>query len=262
VGIRATRLIRSPGVYRNANWPQGWSASSVFCLIQAMTGLYPYAPLDLLLLDPHLPPWLPDLTVRNLRVGDAAVDLHFHRGPRGDSSYEVLEVRGTLHVVRQPSPWSLTAGPWERVKDALMSLIDPERAVRHRRWPTDAGMRGRSVSVGARKTSLRAEVRDVNEQSGLSLRQASIGISPEEDCRQDAERQRAHARTHPHHVSCLFPDRRSPAPRCYDTGCTSYAARRRPGQPKARADPRGQRHSPCTNTTQLHQFHLNGRSVS
>ncbi|WP_437603091.1 hypothetical protein [Sorangium sp. So ce590] len=36
--------------------------------------------------------------------------------------FEVLERRGNLHVVRQPSPWSLTADPAERIKDVLSSL--------------------------------------------------------------------------------------------------------------------------------------------
>jgi glycogen debranching enzyme len=72
-----------PGVYRDANWPQAWSASSVFCLIQAMIGLYPYAPLRLLLLDPHLPAWLPELTLQGLSVGEAEVDLRFRRDATG-----------------------------------------------------------------------------------------------------------------------------------------------------------------------------------
>ncbi len=112
-----------PAMYAGANWPQAWSASTLFCLVQAMTGLYPYAPLDVLLLDPHLPDWLPELTVRRLRVGAAEVDLRFRRGADGRSDYEVLDVRGRLHVLRQPSPWSLTAGVAERVKDALTSLL-------------------------------------------------------------------------------------------------------------------------------------------
>jgi hypothetical protein len=35
----------------------------------------------------------------------------------------VIDKRGHLHVVRQPSPWSLTAGFGERVKDAVESLL-------------------------------------------------------------------------------------------------------------------------------------------
>jgi hypothetical protein len=51
------------------------------------------------------------------------VDLRFHRTKKGDSDYEVLDKRGALHIIRQPSPWSLTATFGERLKDALFSLL-------------------------------------------------------------------------------------------------------------------------------------------
>src|SRR5206468_3663961 len=104
-----------PGLYPQANSPQAWSASSLFCLIQAFLGLYPYAPLHLLIVDPRLPEWLPELTLKNLRVGEAVVTLRFRRDEKsGRSEYEVIEKSGSLHIVRQPSPWSLEAGPGER----------------------------------------------------------------------------------------------------------------------------------------------------
>jgi glycogen debranching enzyme len=112
-----------PAHYPNANSPQAWSASAVWCLLQSMLGLYPYAPLNVLLVDPHLPAWLPDITLSNLHVGAAVVDLRFHRTPAGHTDYEVLDKRGPLHVVRQPSPWSLTASYGERIHDALSSLL-------------------------------------------------------------------------------------------------------------------------------------------
>ncbi|MDQ3804803.1 MAG: amylo-alpha-1,6-glucosidase [Acidobacteriota bacterium] len=112
-----------PALYPQGNSPQAWSASAVFCFLQSLVGLYPYAPLNLLLLDTHLPEWLPEMTLRNLRVGGAAVDIRFYRKEGGQSDYEVLDKRGTLHVLRQPSPWSLTASFAERLKDALMSLL-------------------------------------------------------------------------------------------------------------------------------------------
>lgn len=111
-----------PALYPQTNSPQAWSASAVLCLLQSLLGLYPYAPLKMLLLDPHLPEWLPEITVRNLRVGKASITLRFHRKGK-ESAYEILEQRGTLHVLRQPSPWSLTAGFAERVKDVLTSLL-------------------------------------------------------------------------------------------------------------------------------------------
>ena len=107
-----------PGIYPKANPLQAWSSSSVFLLLQAMLGLYPYAPLKMLVLDPHLPEWLPEITLRDLRVGQARVTIRF----RGDS-YRILDQRGTLHVVRQATPWSLTSQPADRLRDALASLL-------------------------------------------------------------------------------------------------------------------------------------------
>ncbi len=112
-----------PALYPQANAPQAWSASAVFCLVQAMLGLYPYAPLSMLLVDPQLPGWLPELTVKGLRVGNATATIRFYRKPNGASSYEVQEKKGRLHVARQPSPWSVRATSWERFKDALVSLL-------------------------------------------------------------------------------------------------------------------------------------------
>lgn len=112
-----------PAFYPQANTPQAWSASAVFCLLQAVLGLYPYAPLNLLVVDPQLPAWLPELTVKRLRVGGATVSIRFYRKPSGASSYAVQEKEGTLHVVRQPSPWSLRATSWERFRDVLVSLL-------------------------------------------------------------------------------------------------------------------------------------------
>ncbi len=111
-----------PALYPQTNSPQAWSASTVFGLLQAMLGLYPYAPLNVLLLDPHLPSWLPEITLRSLRVGGAVLTLRFYRdGER--SGYQILDQRGRLHVIRQPSPWSLTASFAERAKDLLTSLL-------------------------------------------------------------------------------------------------------------------------------------------
>jgi glycogen debranching enzyme len=87
-----------PALYAQTNSPQAWSASTVFCLLQCLLGLYPYAPLKLLLLDPHLPSWLPEITLRNLRIGGSVVTLRFY-GEGDGSDYEVLEQRGRLHVI-------------------------------------------------------------------------------------------------------------------------------------------------------------------
>jgi glycogen debranching enzyme len=112
-----------PAMYPQANSPQAWSASSIFCLLQSMLGLYPYAPLRTLFLDPHLPEWLPEIRLSRLRVGNAVVTLRFCRKMDGSSSYEVEDLDGRLHILIQPSPWSVTAGLGERLKDAGLSLF-------------------------------------------------------------------------------------------------------------------------------------------
>ena len=87
-----------------------------------LLGIFPFAPLHALVVDPHLPEWLPEITLNGLRIGHGSVDIRFYRTANGKSSYEVLQKRGTVHVVHQPSPWSLTASLWERVKDLITSM--------------------------------------------------------------------------------------------------------------------------------------------
>jgi glycogen debranching enzyme len=112
-----------PAYYPFACSPQAWSASAIFSMLQAMVGLYPYAPLSAMMLDPHLPEWLPEITLHNLRVGKARATIRFHRDENGRTDYEVLDKQGTLHIINQPSPWSLTTSFAERLKDALTSFI-------------------------------------------------------------------------------------------------------------------------------------------
>lgn len=121
-GHQRTPVAPFPGLYTRADWPQAWSASAPFAMLQAMLGLYPYAPANLLLLDPHLPEWLPEITVEGLRVGGAVATLHFFRTTDGTTDYEILDLKGTLHVIRQPSPWSLTTGWAERIRDVAASF--------------------------------------------------------------------------------------------------------------------------------------------
>jgi len=111
-----------PAVYPAANAPQAWSATTPYTLLQALLGLQPYAPLKMLFIDPQLPPWLPEITLSRMRVAEAVVSLRFFRRPDGRSDYEVLDKQGSLHVVRQPSPWSLTADFGERARDILAGL--------------------------------------------------------------------------------------------------------------------------------------------
>jgi glycogen debranching enzyme len=112
-----------PALYPQANAPQAWSASTLFLIVQSLLGLYPYAPSNLLFVDPRLPPWLPALTVRDLQVGDATITLSFRRRDSGATTYDVVEKRGTLHVIHQASPWSLTESTGRRIRTLLGSAV-------------------------------------------------------------------------------------------------------------------------------------------
>jgi glycogen debranching enzyme len=79
-----------PVQYQGANTPQAWAAGSCFALLEMMVGFQPDAPSGKLYLDPALPDWLPELTVRDLHVGRNLFDLHFWRdGPA--TRFEVLK---------------------------------------------------------------------------------------------------------------------------------------------------------------------------
>ena len=86
-----------PVQYLGANVPQAWAAGSVFHLLRAILGLDANAPKKTLYLDPVLPHWLPDLTVRQLRVGSATLDLRFWREGTV-TRHEVLAQKGDVQV--------------------------------------------------------------------------------------------------------------------------------------------------------------------
>ncbi len=78
-----------PVQYLGANVPQAWAAGSVFALLQAMLGLQPDAPAGVMRINPELPDWLPDVTLRDLRVGGQIFDIRFVRED-GGTRHEVL----------------------------------------------------------------------------------------------------------------------------------------------------------------------------
>jgi glycogen debranching enzyme len=110
----------APGAYPRANTPQLWNASAFPLLIHTMLGLQPVAAFNLLVVDPVLPTWLPEIVVHGLRLGRARATLRFRRTGNGRSQVEVLQRHGTLHVVQQPPPESLSAG----IADRFRALVD------------------------------------------------------------------------------------------------------------------------------------------
>jgi glycogen debranching enzyme len=122
-----------PIPYPAANSPQAWSASAVIQLVQLMVGLYPFAAAHVLaLVRPRLPAWLPWLTLRNVRVGDATVSLRFVRRADGTATHEVLSQTGRLLVVTVPPPNDIgdRGGAWMDEIKAWLLRHAPGRTAR------------------------------------------------------------------------------------------------------------------------------------
>ncbi|HET9604834.1 MAG TPA: glycogen debranching N-terminal domain-containing protein [Gemmatimonadales bacterium] len=115
---RGERLL--PGAYPRANPWQLWNATAMVLLMHTLLGLQPVAPLHLLVVDPVLPAWLPEVKLRGLRLGGATASIRFWRDQQGRSHAEVEHVQGTMHLLRQPPLESLHAG----VKDRLGALME------------------------------------------------------------------------------------------------------------------------------------------
>jgi glycogen debranching enzyme len=110
----------TPGAYPRANTPQLWNASAFPLLVHTVLALQPVAALNLLVVDPVLPDWLPEVILENLRVGDTIATLRFWRDRDGRSHAEVVRKRGTLRLVHQPPIESVTAG----IRDRMSALVD------------------------------------------------------------------------------------------------------------------------------------------
>jgi glycogen debranching enzyme len=83
-------FVRRPGegptLYPVACSPQTWAAASVLMLLRACLGLSVDAPrCRVRFFHPELPPFLPQLQIRKLRVGQGLVDLTLYRYPAGVS---------------------------------------------------------------------------------------------------------------------------------------------------------------------------------
>ncbi len=87
-----------PVPYPVACSPQAWAAGASFLFVETMLGLRANAGQgELELRHPNLPDWIGKVTLTNLRIGEASVDLLFHRW-RGTTSAEVLRKVGDLSV--------------------------------------------------------------------------------------------------------------------------------------------------------------------
>jgi glycogen debranching enzyme len=108
-GLHRKGKIDFPALYPGgANIPQAWATGSIFHMVQTMLGIRADVPHKRLFVHPTLPEWLPEVTLKHMKVGPCTVSLHFWR--EGDiSRWEVtalLNDKGTapedqIQVVQQ-----------------------------------------------------------------------------------------------------------------------------------------------------------------
>ena len=92
-----------PVQYLGANVPQAWAAGAVTHLMATLLGLEADAPARRLRVHPALPDWLPEVSVRNLTVGQAKVDLRVLRHADGTHELDIQDVSGApLEVNLEP----------------------------------------------------------------------------------------------------------------------------------------------------------------
>lgn len=89
---------RGPTLYPVACAPQAWASATPFTLLEAALGLeFDAERGEIRLRNPRLPAFLDDVTLRELHLGEASVDLRVRRHNE-DVSLEVLRKRGRIQV--------------------------------------------------------------------------------------------------------------------------------------------------------------------
>ncbi|MGE5707565.1 MAG: amylo-alpha-1,6-glucosidase, partial [Bacteroidota bacterium] len=89
----------APVPYPVACSSQSWAAGSTFLLLQSALGLVPDAANSALhVITPMLPPWLEEVNLTNLQVGESTLDLQFMQ-VNGITTVRVLSKQGKLKVL-------------------------------------------------------------------------------------------------------------------------------------------------------------------
>ncbi len=92
------RSGRGPTLYPVACSPQAWASATVFYLLQTTLGLsFDPASSRIYFQYPTLPDFLDEVTIRNLRLGEAEVDLRLRRHPQ-DVGIKVLRRKGDIDI--------------------------------------------------------------------------------------------------------------------------------------------------------------------
>jgi glycogen debranching enzyme len=90
----------APTLYPVACAPQAWASGSVYMLLQAALGLSIRAPEgEMRFSNPALPVNLDELTIENLQVNAASIDLLIRRHPEG-VAVEVTRRQGEIDVLK------------------------------------------------------------------------------------------------------------------------------------------------------------------
>lgn len=89
---------RGPTLYPAACSPQAWASGAPFQMLQALLGLeFDHGAREIRLVRPFVPEFVGDITVRNLRLGEASVDFVVRQ--HGEAiSLQILHVQGDLQV--------------------------------------------------------------------------------------------------------------------------------------------------------------------
>src|SRR2546428_8503738 len=95
----ARRAGEGPTLYPVACAPQAWAAGAAFLLLQACLGLRVLGfERKLMFSGPVLPEFLEQVTIRNLRIGEACVDISLTRD-KEDVRIDVLRKQGDVKIV-------------------------------------------------------------------------------------------------------------------------------------------------------------------
>jgi glycogen debranching enzyme len=91
-----------PVQFLGSNVPQAWAAGSAFMLMRAVLGLRADAAGGRLFVEPHLPAWLPDMTLSDLQVGEHRFTIRFG-GEADGTGFEVLDGPAERVCTRRPA---------------------------------------------------------------------------------------------------------------------------------------------------------------
>ncbi len=93
------RRSRGPTLYPVACSPQAWASGAVFQLLQAILGLeYDLSARAIRLRNPAVPMSVGQITVHNMRLGDAAISFTVRPHSNGTISLGVLELTGNIKI--------------------------------------------------------------------------------------------------------------------------------------------------------------------